>query len=119
MFIPAVGSRLPVTVPGEIALSTVKRVVDANTVVVELPQLFGKANSYKKGDLVAARRRRDALFGEQWKSVEQIRMPTPAELAPPKPEPTPAKPKSKRPTKRTKKLTPAPKAKKNARIKRR
>lgn len=110
MFIPQVGTMLPVTLPSEILRAKVVRVVNDDTVICELPQPLSKGHQYKKGDLVGARRRKDPIFGEQWKSVEQIRQPTPAELAPEKP----AKAPKRKPTKRAKKLAPAPKAKKNA-----
>jgi hypothetical protein len=71
-FIPAIDDLLTVSLPGEILRMPVIRVVDRDTVFCELdgnPLNPSKQHSYRKGDVVAVRRRKGAL-GETWQAVD-------------------------------------------------
>ena len=72
-FIPQVDADLTVVLPGETLRAKVRRVVNPDTVVVELTSApMTRSHTYRKGDIVACQRDR-GLGGEIWVAVEQRR----------------------------------------------
>lgn len=87
MYQPAEGSGLTVSLPGETVRAVVARVVNKNTVFVELnaPLLNpARQHQYRAGDIVCVRRAISEL-GEFWEAVDERQLAVP-----------PAKPKRKR-----------------------
>lgn len=93
MFVPEVGKPLTVTLPGELMRAIVKRVLNRNTAFVEIGQPMTRSHNYRKGDLVACKRKRQEL-GEIWEALDD------RATAPEPPPPEPAKPKRKRAAKK-------------------
>lgn len=90
MFVPAAGSFLVVSLPGEMMRAQVDRVINRNTVLVTIGQPMAKSHTYRKGDLVACRRTPAPEYAsETWNAIE-----TPAQPPeiPPEPEPPPKPP---------------------------
>jgi hypothetical protein len=106
MFVPAAGSHLIVALPGESLRCTVRRVVDPDTAIVELPQPLTRNHTYRRGDIVACERT-SGMLGETW-TVMELRaatLPAGLEAEPPAEKPvTDRKPRpEKRPVKPAKK----------------
>jgi hypothetical protein len=97
MYQPAMGSGLTVSLPGETVRATVARVVNRNTVLVELnaPLLNpARSHSYRVGDIVYVRRVEDMLGGpngEKWEAVDERRLPEPPPEAKPRRKAAPRK----------------------------
>jgi hypothetical protein len=65
-----VGSHLVVHLPGEIMRCRVERVVDANSVIVEIDGVpLAKSHHFRKGDKTGARRRRQDGM-DVWEALE-------------------------------------------------
>lgn len=76
MYVPALGSALVISLPGETVRATVARVVNPHTVFVELgaPLLNpARAHNYRAGDIVCAERSSNEL-GELWEAVDERRL---------------------------------------------
>lgn len=85
IFIPRVESQLNVTLPGEILRAIVTKVLNINTVVVEIGQPMTRSHSFRLGDLVACRRT-PGVLGETWQAIEdRPTAPDPATLLQAKP----------------------------------
>jgi hypothetical protein len=69
MFSPRADDNLTVTLPGETMRAKVKRVVDRNTVFVEIGQPMTRSHNYRLGDLVACRRT-PGVLGETWQALD-------------------------------------------------
>jgi hypothetical protein len=69
MFTPKAGTDLTVSLPGEQMRVKVSKVIDRDTVIVELGQPFMRSHSFLLGDLVACRRTA-ADLGETWNAIE-------------------------------------------------
>lgn len=90
LFIPAVDSQLTIDLPGERTRATVRRIVDPNTVLVELTTMpMGKSHQYRFKDMVAVRRNRPVDMWapgspDSWAVVEErITLPSDIPSAPP------------------------------------
>lgn len=68
-FLPRIGEDLTVVLPSETMRARITRVVDADTVIVEIGQPFMKTHNYRRGDLVACRRT-PGVLGETWQAIE-------------------------------------------------
>jgi hypothetical protein len=81
IFIPRVEAALNVTLPGELLRAIVTKVLDINTVVVEIGQPMTRSHSFRLGDLVACRRT-PGVLGETWQAIEdRPTAPDPVRLA--------------------------------------
>lgn len=74
MWIPGENTELTIRLPGEITRATVTKVVDPNTLIVELTSVpMSKTHNYRFRDLLAVRRKKDYLQNETWEAVEERR----------------------------------------------
>lgn len=69
IFVPRVGDDLTVTLPAEQMRAQVRRVIDRNTVIVQIGQPFMRTHNFRKDDLVACRRT-PGVLGESWQAIE-------------------------------------------------
>jgi hypothetical protein len=81
IFLPKANDQLNVTLPGEILRALVTRVVNQDTVIVEIGQPMTRSHSFRLGDLVACRRT-PGMLGETWQAIEdRPNVPDPVSLA--------------------------------------
>lgn len=74
MWIPGENTELTIRLPGEITRATVTKVVNPNTLIVELTSVpMSKTHNYRFRDLLAVRRKKDYLQNETWEAVEERR----------------------------------------------
>lgn len=90
-YIPQPGAQLTVTLPGEVMRAMVTRLIDRNTVLVEIGQPMAKSHNYRKDDIVACRRKFGDL-GEFWEAFDDR---IPIESIQPEPEPVKARGRKK------------------------
>lgn len=84
MWIPAVDSFITIDLPGERLRAQVQKIVDEDTVIVEVTsQPMAKSHSYKFKDIIACRRQ-TGEFNEIWRVVEERKT---LVVPPPKPKP--------------------------------
>lgn len=110
MFIPEVGAKLTVQLPSELVRAEVRAVPDPDSAIVEIivAPLRGSVHRYRKGDLVAVRRKTSPLGPIVWESIDEAKLrleqavkkieaeKAQAQAAPaPKAKPPKAKPKKK------------------------
>jgi hypothetical protein len=69
IFAPRVNDDLTVTLPSEQMRAKVTRVIDRNTVIVQIGQPMMRTHNFRKDDLVGCRRTQDVL-GESWQAIE-------------------------------------------------
>jgi hypothetical protein len=98
-FVPAEGSYLTVRLPGEVLRCLVERVVDPNTVIIEIDAMpMAKTHMFRRGDKAGARRTvengRDVWEAQSDREFLRAAAPAP-ELAPEPPKPA-KKPRAKR-----------------------
>lgn len=81
MWLPKIDADLTVDLPGERLRASVRRIVDEDTVIVELTSgPMAKTHTYRKGDLIAVRRTAAPFNQEMWTVVEERRAFIPPEL---------------------------------------
>jgi hypothetical protein len=70
-FIPTEGSRITISLPGEMLTAIVERVSSEDAVVVRIDSIpMGKGHMYRKGDILPCRRIVDDLLKqEQWEVI--------------------------------------------------
>jgi hypothetical protein len=68
-FTPRVNDDLTVTLPGEMMRAQVTRVIDKNTVIVQIGQPMTRSHNFRKDDLVGCRRT-PGVLGESWQAIE-------------------------------------------------
>ena len=70
-YLPQEGALLTVDLGGETIRAAVRKLIDPDTVVVEITAAtFSRAHSHKQGDMVGCRRER-GMFGERWVAVNE------------------------------------------------
>ena|SRR5215469_13516243 len=106
MYTPAHGSALVISLPGETVRGIVARVVNDDTVLVELgaPLLNpARMHTYRSGDIICAKRAFGEL-GEFWRAVEDRALPIAVPKRKPKPNAS-ARARKKRIARRKRKAT--------------
>lgn len=119
MYRPEVGTTLTIFLPGESLRAPVARVVDRDTVLIELvvpPLNQARLHTYRLGDIVPVRRAQGEL-GEFWEAVDERRLAPDPEAAPRKKAPAKKAPARSKPKAGSKPKKAPPKAKAKAKAK--